>query len=68
MAEIGSNKTVQETLADLRNLFKKYEIEDWEPIPGGRGDYSVRYMKNKQWFTIGSWTQSTKAKNARLCY
>ena len=35
-----------ETLADLRSLFGKYEIEDWEPIPGQEDhSYSVRYLR-----------------------
>ena len=67
MPELNTNKTVQQTVTSLRLLFERYEIEDWEPIPGDRGDYSVRYLKNQQWFTISSWSQPTKAQNARQC-
>jgi len=30
---IKTSKTVSQTLADLRRLFSKWAIEDWEPIP-----------------------------------
>jgi len=30
---IQTKKTVSESLADLRALFKRYGIDDWEPIP-----------------------------------
>ncbi|GAJ19320.1 unnamed protein product, partial [marine sediment metagenome] len=34
---IKTHKTVSQTLADLRRLFRKWEIADWEPIPVEKG-------------------------------
>jgi DnaJ-domain-containing protein 1 len=66
---IDSNKTVSETLADLRKVFKAWAIEEWEPIPGEDGrSYSVRYMRGRQWTEIQSQLQPTKAMNLRVCY
>jgi hypothetical protein len=66
---IDSEKTVSESLADLRKVFKSWGIEEWEPIPGEDGrTYSVRYLKNKQWTEIKSQLQPTKAMNLRVCY
>jgi hypothetical protein len=65
---IDSEKTVSESLADLRKLFKSWGIEEWEPIPGEDGrSYSVRYLRNKQWTEIESMLQPTKAMNLRVC-
>jgi len=66
---IDTDKTVSQTLADLRKLFGKWGIEDWEPIPGKDGrSYSVRYLKAGQWMEISSMLQPTKAMNLRVCY
>jgi len=66
---IETEKTVSQTLADLRKLFGKWEVEDWEPIPVEKGPgYSVRYFRNKTWAEIGSFYQPTKAMNLRVCY
>jgi len=67
---IESTKTVPETLADLRTLFRRYDIEDWEPIPGDKDprSYSVRYMQAGQWVTIDSYLQPSKDLNLRQCY
>ena len=37
MTTMQSNKSVSETLQDLRALFGRYEIEEWEPIRVFRG-------------------------------
>lgn len=64
-----TKKTISETLADLRKLFKGYDIEDYEPIPGDTDlSYGVRYLQRGQWVTISSYSQGTKAKNLRQCY
>ena len=66
---IDTDKTVSQTLADLRKLFRGWEIEDWEPIPGkDNRSYSVRYQKAGQWIEISSQLQPTKAMNLRVCY
>ncbi|MBA7610208.1 Co-chaperone protein DjlA [subsurface metagenome] len=66
---IKTSKTVSQTLADLRRLFSKWEIEDWEPIPLEKGPgYTVRYFRNRTWTEIGSYYQPTKAMNLRVCY
>ena len=66
---IKTNKTVSQTLADLRQLFAKWLIEDWEPIPVENGPgYTVRYFRNRSWTEIGSYYQPTKAMNLRVCY
>jgi len=66
---IDTDKTVPQTLSDLRKLFGKWEIEDWEPVPGKDGRaYSVRYLRGGQWIDINSQLQPTKAMNLRVCY
>jgi len=66
---IETRKTVSQTLADLRRVFSKWEIEDWEPIPVEKGPgYTVRYFRNRIWTEIGSFYQPTKAMNLRVCY
>lgn len=66
---IKTNKTVSQTLADLRQLFTKAGIEDWEPIPVENAPgYTVRYFRSRNWTEIGSYHQPTKAKNLRVCY
>ena len=66
---IDTEKTVSQTLADLRKLFGKWEIEDWEPVPGKEGrSYSVRYLRGGHWIEINSQLQPTKAMNLRVCY
>jgi len=66
---IQTKKSVSDSLADLRKLFKRYDIDDWEPIPleGGAG-YSVRYLRNRNWTEIKSTYQPTKAMNLRVCF
>ena len=68
MTTMVSNKTISETLQDLRALFNRYEIEEWEPIPSDTMAYSVRYRKDQQWVIISSHLQITKARNLRQCY
>ena len=66
---IDTDKTVSQTLADLRKMFIKWEIEDWEPVPGKDGrSYSVRYLRGGHWIEIDSQLQPTKAMNLRVCY
>jgi len=66
---IKTSKTVSQTLADLRRLFSKCAVEDWEPIPVEKGPgYSVRYYRNRNWTEISSYFQPTKAMNLRDCY
>ena len=69
MTTMTSNKAVSDTLQDLRNLFSRYHIEEWEPIPSKVDlSYSVRYRQDDQWVLISSRMQPTKAKNLRQCY
>ena len=66
---IDTEKTISESLADLRKLFSSWGIDDWEPIPGKDSrSYSVRYLKAGQWMEIDSQLQPTKAMNLRVCY
>lgn len=66
---IQTNKTVSETLTELRELFKKQEIEDFESIPAATGlGYSVRYLRGSNWTEIGSTLQPSKADNLRVCF
>ncbi len=66
---IKTSKMVSETLADLRQLFAKWAIEDWEPMPEEAGPgYNVRYFRNRSWTEVGSHYQPTKAMNLRVCY
>lgn len=66
---IESDKTVSQSLADLRKVFSSWGIEEWEPVPGDDGrSYSVRYLRNKQWTEIKSQLQPTKAMNLRVCF
>jgi len=66
---IKTDKTVSQTLSDLRKIFGRYNVDDWEPIPidGGSG-YSVRYFRNRNWTEIKSTFQPTKAMNLRVCF
>jgi DnaJ-domain-containing protein 1 len=69
MTTMTSLETVSETLQDLRALFARYEVEEWEPIRNEQDmAYSVRYRKDGQWVTISSRMQPTRAKNLRQCY
>lgn len=69
MTTLNSTKRVAETLQDLRALMRRYEIEDYEPIPeDGAMAYSVRYRQGGQWLTISSRIQPTRAQNLRQCY
>lgn len=66
---IDTEKTVSQTLADLRRLFNDWGIEEWEPLPHKDGrSYSVRYLKAGNWIEINSELQPTKAMNLRVCY
>lgn len=63
---IQTDKTVSETLADLRRIMKQWRVEDFEPIPGDDGRaYSVRYLRGGVWTEVRSRLQPTKAHNAR---
>lgn len=69
MTTMESSKTIPETLADLRKLFAKHSIEDWEPIPSDQDrSYSVRYRWAGQWLTVSSTIQATKDLNLRQCH
>ena len=72
MAEVSfiqTSKTVSETLSELRKIFKKLSIEDWEAIPSeANASYSVRYLRGGNWTEIGSTVQPTKAMNIRVCF
>lgn len=69
ISTIKTEKTVSETLRDLRRLFRKWEIEDWEPVPAEQGPgYAIRYYRNKSWTEVGSYYQPTKAMNLRVCF
>ena len=69
VSTIGTKKTVSQTLVDLRSLFGKWDIEDWEPVPAEQGPgYAIRYFRNKVWTEIGSFNQPTKAMNLRVCF
>ncbi len=66
---IKTKKSVSQTLADLRQLFSRYDIEDWEPVPAEQGPgYLVRYFRNRVWTEIGSFYQPNKALNLRVCH
>lgn len=65
---IYTKKTVQETLSDLRKMFKRYEIEDFEAIPKDGNVYSIRYHGGGTWIEIESRMQPSKATNLRQCY
>ncbi len=66
---INTNKTIPESLGDLRKLFSRYDVEDWEPIPGEADrSYEVRYLQAGQWASISSNLQPTKEQNLRQCY
>ncbi|KKM69235.1 hypothetical protein LCGC14_1452850 [marine sediment metagenome] len=66
---IQTDKTVAQTLADLRKVFSAWAIEDWEPVPMEQGPgYKVRYYRNKTWTEVGSFNQPTKSMNLRVCF
>lgn len=64
-----TKKTVSQTLRDLRKVFRKLDIEDYDPIPSEDGPgYSVKYRLDRKWVTISSGLQPTRARNLRVCY
>ena len=66
---IDTDKTVPDTLADMRRLFKEWGIEDWETFADDSGTgYTVRFLRGKTWTEIGSSLQPAKAQNLRVCY
>lgn len=67
---IQSDKTVSETLRDLRVLFSAWGLEDWEPFSADDGTptYSLRYRRGAVWSEISSRLQPTRAKNLRVCF
>ena len=65
---IYTKKSVQETLSDLRKLFRDHEIEDFEAVPKDGNTYSVRYYGGGTWVEIESRMQPTKSGNLRQCY
>ncbi len=68
MTIIETDKSVSDTIADLRVLFSRYGIEDWEPIPSGDSQaYTVRYHQSGAWMEVASYLQPTKAHNIRQC-
>mgnify|MGYP001568273127 CR=1 FL=1 len=69
MTTMKSNKSVSETLQDLRALFDRYDIEEWEPIRSEQDvSYAVRYRQGQQWVNISSRLQVTRAANLRQCH
>lgn len=69
MTTISTSKRVSDTLADLRILFKRYGIEDYEPIPEDNSQaYSIRYYYGGEWQLISSRSQPTRAQNLRQCF
>jgi len=69
ISSIDTDKIVSQTRSDLRKLFRDWDIEEWEPIPGkDNRSYSVRYLKVGQWIDINSQLQPTKSMNLRVCY
>ena len=65
---INTKKTVQETLSDMRKMFARYEIEDFEAVPKDGNVYSVRYHNGGVWVEIESRIQPSKSTNLRQCY
>ena len=64
MTTFKTSKSVSETLTELRNLFRRYKLEEWEPIPDQHTNaYSVRWLQGGEWHTISSTMQVTKAQN-----
>jgi len=69
MTTLVSSKSVAESLSDLRKLFSRYDVEEWEPIRSESDiSYTVRYRASGQWVYISSRMQSTRARNLRQCY
>ncbi len=69
MSTMKSDKTVAETIAELRTHFRRYKTEDWEPIPSDTDrSYAVRWIQAGQWMTVSAYMQPTKALNIRQCY
>lgn len=66
---IDSKKSIPASLTDIRQLFRRYLVEDWEPVPGETDrSYSIRYLQAGAWETISSRLQPTKEQNLRQCY
>jgi hypothetical protein len=68
---LETEKTVQQTLGDLSQLFKQMGLtnDDWVPLPDDSGSgYTIKFMWQKKWVPITSVLQPTKAGNIRMCY
>jgi len=68
---LETEKTTQQTLADLRKLFKDMGLsdDDWMPLPDDSGPgYTIKFFWQKKWVPISSRLQPTKAGNIRMCY
>ena len=66
---LDTEKTVQQTLADLNKLFKEMTVDEWMPLPAESGTgYTIKFMWQKKWVPIVSTLQPTKAGNIRMCY
>lgn len=68
---LETEKTVQQTLADLRRLFVQMGLsdDDWVPFPDDSGPgYTLKFLWQKKWVPISSKLQPTRAGNIRMCY
>ena len=68
---LETEKTVQQTMADLGKLFKGMGLtdDDWVPLPDESGPaYTIKFFWQSKWVPINSSLQPTRAGNIRMCY
>ncbi|MCK4300739.1 MAG: J domain-containing protein [Planctomycetes bacterium] len=58
------------TLADLRDTFRRWEVELWEAIPDPKtaNGIAVRYFRAEQWQQVSCLTFPRRADNLRQCF
>ena len=68
---LETEKTVQQTLANLSQHFRQMGLSDdeWVPLPDDSGPgYTVKFLWQKKWVPVSSKLQPTRAGNIRMCY
>lgn len=60
----------QRTLADLRDTFRRWDVELWEAIPDPKtsNGITVRYFRADQWQQVSCLTFPRRADNLRQCF
>lgn len=60
----------EQTMRDLREMFRRWDVEFWEPIPDAprSAGVTVRYLRGKVWQQVHCDRFTTRAQNLRQVY